>query len=293
MAEKLERAVVDGDVALTVPAVAKSIHLRFIENLMIINDPNARKRTPQVKSDTLVLGKVLEIFHDAVVLIDEVDWVLHPLKSELNFPVGQKQLIDFATQRWDLPLHLLKAMFFAKTPDPDPLPQEWRNSAEAHDIVKKLAEAVQEGVKNKVVMTQPHTILLDEKFYKRTLRPLLARWLKLFLDMHHVGRQFKDVQDCGLGLSTDEVLSFIREASHSEELAQRVLRLPEQDIRMLNLSRDWIHTFLPHNLRKINCVSYGLMSDQQWKNALQENAFMSETSHHQQQSFSIQMYLSG
>ena len=33
---------------------------------------------------------MLKIFHSAALLLDEVDIVLHPLKSELNWPIGVK-----------------------------------------------------------------------------------------------------------------------------------------------------------------------------------------------------------
>lgn len=47
--------------------------------------------------------------------MDEVDILLHPLKSELNFPMGRKEAIDLAGYRWDLPIHLLDALFLCKT----------------------------------------------------------------------------------------------------------------------------------------------------------------------------------
>ena len=51
-------------------------------------------------------------------VLDEVDLLLHPLKSELHWPLGQKQPLDFTTStlgdglRWQIPFHLLDAIFF-------------------------------------------------------------------------------------------------------------------------------------------------------------------------------------
>ena len=42
------------------------------------------------------LAKVLQTFREEVLLLDEVDMVLHPLKSELNFPIGEKFDLDGA-----------------------------------------------------------------------------------------------------------------------------------------------------------------------------------------------------
>jgi hypothetical protein len=53
-----------------------------------------------------------------VLLLDEVDLILHPLKSELNWPLGAKEPLDFTTNRvvgnglrWCVPLHMLDALF--------------------------------------------------------------------------------------------------------------------------------------------------------------------------------------
>ena len=40
--------------------------------------------------------RLLKMFRDGVLLMDEVDMLLHPLKSELNFPIGKKVEIDFS-----------------------------------------------------------------------------------------------------------------------------------------------------------------------------------------------------
>ena len=49
--------------------------------------------------------------------MDEVDVILHPLKSELNWPLGAKEPLDFTRSRsgnglrWGIPSHLLDAIF--------------------------------------------------------------------------------------------------------------------------------------------------------------------------------------
>ena len=35
----------------------------------------------------------------------------HPLRSELNFPMGTKSPIDFAPERWEIAIHALDAIF--------------------------------------------------------------------------------------------------------------------------------------------------------------------------------------
>ena len=59
---------------------------------------------------------MIDLFGDGVVVMDEVDWVLHPLKSELNFPVGERVELDMTSkgERWKFPNWLLDALLFAE-----------------------------------------------------------------------------------------------------------------------------------------------------------------------------------
>lgn len=56
---------------------------------------------------------MLDVWRESVLIMDEVDVLLHPLRSELNFPIGHKQPIDLSGFRWNLPMHLLDGDAFA------------------------------------------------------------------------------------------------------------------------------------------------------------------------------------
>ena len=58
--------------------------------------------------------ELLQVWRSAVAVIDEVDIVLHPLRSELNWPLGDKHALDFAPRRWELPGHLLEALLLVQ-----------------------------------------------------------------------------------------------------------------------------------------------------------------------------------
>ena len=51
--------------------------------------------------------QLLGVWRAAYAVIDEVDMVFHPLRSELNWPLGDKFALDFAPLRWQLPMTLL------------------------------------------------------------------------------------------------------------------------------------------------------------------------------------------
>ena len=68
---------------------------------------------------------------------------------------------------------------------------------------------------------------------------------------------------CIISIKT-EILSLERTAL-SAELMSRVM--PEHQ-KLLNLAHDWLHTFLPHCLKKINRVSFGLLTEAECRQAL-------------------------
>lgn len=65
----------------------------------------------------VMCDQIFEIFRNSIEIMDEVDIILHPLKSELNWPLGAKEPLDFTRSRignglrWGLPSHLLDAIF--------------------------------------------------------------------------------------------------------------------------------------------------------------------------------------
>jgi len=56
------------------------------------DNPESERR---VHVQVRVATQVLRMLHAGVLLLDEVDLVLHPLKSELNWPLGNPEPLDF------------------------------------------------------------------------------------------------------------------------------------------------------------------------------------------------------
>ena len=61
-----------------------------------------RKRAEELRHETRTLADVLSILRKSVGLLDEVDVLLHPLRSELNWPQGERHPIHFASMRWQI-----------------------------------------------------------------------------------------------------------------------------------------------------------------------------------------------
>jgi hypothetical protein len=134
----------------------------------------------ELEEQVHVLRQILELFRSrAIALVDEVDLVLHPLKSELNFPIGTKQECDLSSERWQLPIHLLEGLFYSSgasqrlaLPAAGALTAEGSHGRRALD---SLGGAFQKGIADMAVQQQP-LLLLQNEFYESDLKEPLARW---------------------------------------------------------------------------------------------------------------------
>lgn len=152
------------------------------------------------------LGRVLRMFgkeERGVVLVDEVDLVLHPLKSELNFPIGDMQALDFTPERWELALHAIAALF-GSTPGEtfprglDPLLSLGKDEAAIlEDIQAAIRSAAEDGrcqvgrplpsplsrqlCSQCTPQTHPTLVLVDRSVYAERMLPLLAKWMAVWV----------------------------------------------------------------------------------------------------------------
>jgi len=129
MFNKLSNAIKTKGVVISTPTAIKSIMLKLLEMMHLIEDPGVPHH-PQMEVDAREIARVLGLFRDGVLIMvmiinnanekvlnlffkDEVDLILHPLKSELNFPIGPKLDLDFNPLRWYL--HYFISIIFLTT----------------------------------------------------------------------------------------------------------------------------------------------------------------------------------
>jgi thioredoxin len=203
MYRSLENAKRNRGVVVATPTTLKSIQLVFVETLErlgVHRREGPQSRVQELTFQTHELAKILQTFREGVLLLDEVDMVLHPLKSELNFPIGEKFDLDGAEQgeRWSLPTHLIDAIFFVSSGRVTTFEQ----SGGALEILGRLALAIQEGYAQKALQRLPHVTLLDQQFYHTSLKPLLAEWAYLWLQTQHLH-----------GIERDEAIRYVLEGA--------------------------------------------------------------------------------
>jgi len=204
-----------------------------------------RPRVPDMVKHVEVLSKVLGLFQNGVLLMDEVDVILHPLKSELNFPVGEKHDLDSNPLRWELPMHIIDCIFFA---DRGKMAVEFGENARARAVLGTLQKIVQQGVEIRALQRTPHIILLNPAWYHETMKPAVADWVLLWLQKQNVGKSGlseADIRAYILGgasegsAASDEERQQLREAVSAEGVS-------DTQRKMLNLSADWLQHFFPH-----------------------------------------------
>ena len=257
---KLSNALHTSGIVISTPTAIKSIQLKFIELLAAIED-STRPRHPNMELEAAELHRTLRLFQSSILIMDEVDLILHPLKSELNFPIGAKLELDFAPHRWKLPIHLLDAIFYAAR---GRMSVGFQDSNRAHSMLASLAKVIQLGYSQRALQRNPHIVLLNIDFYHQQLQPVLLEWLLLWLESQHLS-----------GLTEEQIRTYILQGSAGDEkLTQAVSSLSPKMKKLLNLSRDWLTSYLPHTLSKIDRVSFGLLNADDLKRAKAVDAFM-------------------
>ena len=298
----LDNAKKGKGVIMTTPSSMKSVILKFIDTMVKLRadeklraDPEEQRREQRrplqaaprqdLEDQITVWVEVLRRLSDAVLIIDELDWVAHPLKSELNFPIGFKTPLDADekgdgwTLRWEVPLHILDGMFAQRMQMPPP---HLREDKRAFDILGRLSAVMQRGYNGDYLQRQPHTILLDTDFYRAHMRPVLTEWMVIYLQAQELGIK--------TNVPLDVCVAYLNKVSPSTALAQagvepeaeleaaaaaaeaaapperaryvadeRLSKLSVWEWKLLNLTASWLDTLLPHCLQKVNRVSFGMM----------------------------------
>lgn len=275
------------------PTSVKSFMLKFVEMMKVLEEKKfgtarrkaknngmfsafslsaiARRFRDQVEimeadvepQEVYYCAEILKLFRTGVLLLDEVDLLLHPLKSELNWPMGYKDPIDYSRSklglglRWDLFWHMLDGIFYTST---EKMSVEFKDSREAITLLQNISSVIKRGVAEKHMQHTPHLVLLNRGFYQKELKPLMARWQLLYLR----NKRLPTVDDMHL-------ISYMVNGPLKDQQAASAVHvaLDDEYMKMLNLSHDLLRNFLPHVLSKINRVTYGLLSKLDLKQALE------------------------
>jgi len=225
----------------------------------IIKQPEAleqieKKKIAGYRREAYEVGRVLDLLRSGALILDEVDWILHPLKSELNWPLGTKEPLDFTKGqvgrglRWQIPWFLLDGILYPFTGH---MTVPFEESRQARAILYSLKLTMVAGFKKRFLQSTPHLVLLNKKYYDQAMLPLLCQWMLVWLSSKGIK-----------GIPDSILMSYLMEGGTGSAEAANVVnsRLTGPFIKMLNLSHSWLTSFLPFVLGKIDRVSFGLLA---------------------------------
>lgn len=204
----LENAARNRGIVVATPTSLKSVMLVYIETLRMLDEawhsstgrPPSRETIDGWTRQAKELAGILNLFKDGVMLLDEVDLILHPLKSELNFPLGEKHALDCsdAGERWTLPIHILDSIFYSGFGRAS----AFEARGVALDILRRIGNVLTEGYNVKALQRLPHVTLLNPQWYHTHLKPVMAEWIYLWLQKQHLH-----------GISRQETVTYILEGA--------------------------------------------------------------------------------
>ena len=129
-----------------------------------------------------------------------------------------------------------------------------------------LRQVLRAGVEQKKLQNSPHPVLLDMGFYRQFIRPWMARWLSMWLRDRGLATSAMRRRDAPSGLAditSQQIEEYLVHGPFGSSAATTLCvrrTLSPRGAKLLNLGHDWIETFLPHCMRKIDRVSYGLFT---------------------------------
>ena len=274
---------------LCTAATIKSLQLKLLEKMDVLRDAK-RKQHPTMERDVRAITRVLSLFRSGCLIMDEVDLLLHPLRSELNFPIGERLPLDFSPERWTCAIHALDAVFYLER---GAMSVAFHQSGRAHRTLDELKAVIEDGYAKRALQRSPHLVLLNLEWYHEQMRPVMAKWMMLWLEANHVGgltpRQVElyimggaDAHAAKLAAdgARDEIHDddVIDDGADDAEL-QQLLAMMEHSVdtkcfKLLNLAKEWLRTYLPFTLQKIDRVSFGLLSVSEYQRLLKSEPHM-------------------
>lgn len=97
--------------------------------------------------------------------------------------------------RWELPIHLFDALFFLQQ---GRMTVPLQASRQAELLLVHIRMTIQQGLSERHLQRIPHLILLSKSWYHGQLKPLLAKWLVMYLSLRRPS-----------GLTDDQMLTYL------------------------------------------------------------------------------------
>lgn len=250
------------------------------------------ERLRKSKHEAEILGESAKVFLTGVLLLDECDLLMHPLRSELHWPLGDQHTLDFTAGQGENNNSCLVATQAGNATVAGPSRShagQARNVLASHlanqdagarwQIALHLLDIVfscqlPDGPAVKTFMSKPEAAAIIKKFREVVAMGLQEKCLQAapHLTLLSVGFYHEELRPIlaewvlvwmrrrhPLGVPDEDVVLYLcGETPKNQQLFQD---LGEQPMKALNLSRGWLSVLLPHVMSRIHRVHYGLLSE--------------------------------
>jgi hypothetical protein len=186
------------------------------------------------------LKRILQMFRNGIAILDEVDLILHPLKSELTFSLGRRYALS-QKHRYMIPEFLVRATFGC-------------DLAELHGDEHSQLKAYFKGMHKTYATVFRDQELIDPKSYSVNfhgmgcLKQSYATLLVCYLRFHFsIGDHLKA-----------SLFNFIFEKRDFREVPVRSDDCHSDYVAVAEMCYVWCQELLPHILSKQHRVNYGL-----------------------------------
>ena len=202
---------------------------------------------------------------ESTLVLDEVDVLTHPLKSELNFPMGPKTALEPAPLRWLVPIVIYAGLLTVTTGAPDAETGRWRvdcpaaaalsQSAAGQKALQAMARVMAQAVAAGAVVLQPHVTVVDGNVYHDKVKETVARWITLFLLLRGVAAVAVDDDDDESKENTDAACANTANAS-TEELVFKYLTAESVSVMPDDVDADTAAIFTANTATAENTVMH-------------------------------------
>ena len=188
--------------------------------------------------------------------------IFDPLKSELNFPIGERFEVELGPLRWRLISTLMNGIFAAAS-DKNYMPPG--TAAGATDWLNDIAvirAVLKAGVNSFFVQTKPSILILNKKWYSESLAEPIANWALRWLEdpKLQLDSEFKEFY---ADIPRDAMIAYIAGEDASEMEAQ--FEKKEKVPILLQFARKCVTILLPHCFSKRPGIDYGLLQSKHLK----------------------------
>lgn len=205
----------------------------------------------------------------SVFIIDEVDLMLRPSTSELNWPLGDAVSLDALL--WSLPTHLLHLFQLAVTYESRTAERDYyfsfmsiSNSSVARSCVEKLVAAIAAGTQRRAVTRSPHVVLAEPDAYASEWRRCFAEWAAVYIH-HNVIPKTRVAE-----LSVARLSDMIMQSAFSDSFAANAKSprpggaspLGAAEHAAVELARQWCNSILPFVFAKVHRLHFGRVHEQ-------------------------------